>query len=395
MRGGSRNGQLKTHRSILLRIAFGTSILRRQRATGQLDGIGRYAEELLAALQSIPEFTVREYVHPDIARAAAPAALDAGSFLQQAAAAFAFSVPFRRMEQVAGASFDLVHASDHFIPKLRHVPVVATIHDIVPLSHPEWNRYRFPRLKAMLWQRSIGWARHIVTVSESAKRDIEQWCGVDANRISVTPLGVGPEWFREADHDEIRRVRGHYGLAEKYFLFLGVIQPRKNIGRLLDAHRQLPADLRRTVPLVTAGPPGWGCAQEEAALAAGEAGALRNIGPIAEPDLVPLVQSATALVLPSLHEGFGLPVLEAMAAGTSVIASNAGALPEVAGDAAILVDSLDVGALAETLRRVATDQTLQESLREHGRARARQFTWSRTAARTAEIYRSILTNPMN
>ncbi len=378
-----------------LRIAFGTSILRQQRATGQLDGIGRYAEELLAALQSLPEFIVREYAHPDIARTAAPGALDAGSFRNHAAAALAFSVPFRRMEHVAGTSCDLVHATDHFIPKLRHVPVVATIHDIVPLSHPEWNRYRFPRLKALLWQRSIGWAKHLVTVSESAKRDIEQWCGVDAKRISVTPLGVSQAWFSETDHDEIRRVRGHYGLPEHYFLFLGVMQPRKNIGRLLEAHRQLPADLRRAVPLVTAGPPGWGCAQEEAALAAGEAGALRNIGQIAEPDLVPLVQSATALVLPSLHEGFGLPVLEAMAAGTPVIASNAGALPEVAGDTAILVDPLDVTALAQALRRVATDRPLQESLRERGRARARQFTWSRNAARTAEIYRSILTNPMN
>jgi glycosyltransferase involved in cell wall biosynthesis len=378
-----------------LRIAFGTSILRQQRATGQFDGIGRYAEALLHALRSIPEFTVREYVHPDIARTAAVGALDAGSFRNQAAAALACAVPFRRMEQVAGTCFDLVHTTDHFIPKLRQVTVVATIHDVIPLSHPEWNRYRLPRLKAALWKRSIGWASHVVTVSESAKRDIQRWCRLPADHISVTPLGVGQQWFRDPDPDELDRIRKHYGLPERYFLFLGVMQPRKNIRRLLDAHRQLPAALRQAFPIVTAGPPGWGCAREEAALAAGEAGALRNIGPIAEPDLVPLVQGATALVLPSLHEGFGLPVLEAMAAGTPVIASNAGALPEVADDAAILCDPLDVRAWTEALRRVAGDCELQESLRGRGRERARQFSWQRTAELTADVYRRVLAAKMN
>lgn len=378
-----------------MRIALGTSVLQQQRATGQLDGIGRYAEELLAALQSIPEFAVREYAHPDLARTAAPGALDAGSFRNQAAAALAGAGRFRRMEQVAGTSFDLVHAIDHYIPKLRHVPVVATIHDVVPLSHPEWNRYRFPRLKALLWKRSIGWASHVVTVSESAKRDIQRWCRLPADHISVTPLGVGQQWFRDPDPDELDRIRNHYGLPERYFLFLGVMQPRKNIRRLLDAHRQLPAGLRQAFPIVTAGPPGWGCAREEAALAAGEAGALRNIGPIAEPDLVPLVQGATALVLPSLHEGFGLPVLEAMAAGTPVIASNAGALPEVAGDAAVLCDPLNVSAWAEALRRVSANREPQESLRGRGRERARQFSWHRTAELTANVYRRVLAAKMN
>jgi glycosyltransferase involved in cell wall biosynthesis len=375
--------------------ALGTSVLRQQRTTGNLDGIGRYTEELLSALRSFPDITLREYVHPDIARSPAPAALVAGPFRSQAVGALSVSLPFRQMQEMLGTSVELVHATDHFIPKLRGIPVVATIHDTIPLSHPEWNRYRFPRLKAALWKRSIGWASHVVTVSESAKREIQQWCGLPADHVSVTPLGVGQQWFRDPDPDELNRIRNHYGLPEHYFLFLGVMQPRKNIGRLLDAHRQLPAALRQAFPIVTAGPPGWGCAREEAALAAGEAGALRNIGPIAEPDLVPLVQGATALVLPSLHEGFGLPVLEAMAAGTPVIASNAGALPEVADDAAILCDPLDVRAWTEALRRVAGDCELQESLRGRGRERARQFSWQRTAELTADVYRRVLAANMN
>lgn len=378
-----------------LRIAFGTSILRQQRATGPLDGIGRYAEELLHALQSIPEFTVREYAHPDLARTAEPGALDAGSFRNQAAAALAGAVRFRRMEQIAGTSFDLVHATDHYIPKLRHVPVVATIHDVVPLSHPEWNRYRFPHLKALLWKRSIGWAKHIVTVSECAKREIAPWCGVSADRISVTPLGVSQAWFREADHDEIRRVRRTYDLPEKYFLFLGVMQPRKNVGGLIEAHRLLPPNLRQAVPLVAAGPPGWGCRLEEKALADGEEGALRSLGKIGEEDLLPLLQGAAALVLPSLHEGFGLPVLEAFAAGTPVIASNAGALPEVAGDAAVLADPLDPAAWAAAMRSIVEHEELAALLRAKGRDRARLFTWHRTARLTAEVYRNTLAEAMN
>jgi alpha-1,3-rhamnosyl/mannosyltransferase len=372
------------------RLAFGTSILRQQRATGQLDGIGRYAEELLAALGSMPEFRLQEYMHADIARTPVPGALEAGPFRRQAFGALAWGGEFGQTARSFGDSVGLVHATDHFIPHLRRTPVVATIHDAIPLSHPEWNRYRFRRLKGLLWKRSARWADHIITVSDHAKENIARWFGLAPDRIAVTPLGVSARWFAPPDPAHLARVRAACGLGEKYFLFLGVMQPRKNVARLLAAHRLLPAGLRREIPLVAAGPPGWDCAREEAAFADGEAGALRQIGQMNEDDLLPLVQGATALVLPSLHEGFGLPVLEAFAAGTPVIASNAGALPEVAGDAALLAGPLDIGAWAEALRRIADQRELRDTLRARGRERARQFTWQRTAELTADVYRRAL-----
>lgn len=374
-----------------MRIAFGTSVLRQQRLTGQVDGIGRYTEDLLSALRSLPGCSVREYTHPDIVRAGAGGGvLDAGSFRRQALEAFAFGRSFKTASSLLGSSADLVHATDHFVPCLRHTPVVATIHDAVPLSHPAWNRFRFRRLKGFLWKRSARWADRIITVSDHAKENIARWFGLAPERIAVTPLGVSARWFAPPDPAQLARVRAACGLGEKYFLFLGVMQPRKNMARLLAAHRLLAAGLRREIPLVAAGPPGWDCAREEAAFADGEAGALRQIGQMTEDDLVPLVQGATALVLPSLHEGFGLPVLEAFAAGTPVIASNAGALPEVAGDAALLAGPLDIGAWAEALRRIADQRELRDALRVRGRERARQFTWQRTAELTADVYREVL-----
>jgi len=375
-----------------LRLAFGVSILRQQRLTGQLDGIGRYGEELLSALRTFPGCSVQEYAHQDIVSAKAPGALDAGHFRRQFLAATSIDRPFDKTSRVLGASADLVHATDHFIPRLRKLPMVATIHDAIPLSRPEWNRYCFRKLKGMLWKRSAQWADRIITVSEDAKKSITQWFGIPSNRIDVTPLGVGTKWFTVSDKEAVSRVRTTHGLEGGYFLFLGVMQPRKNVGRLIEAHRLLPADLRHKAPLVVAGPPGWNCAKEESALGFGDGGALRQIGQMPEEDLLPLMQGATALVLPSLHEGFGLPVLEAFAAGTPVIASHAGAIPEVAGEAALLVDPLDVSALAEGMRLVACDRSLAQTLRAKGHERARQFTWQRTAELTADVYRKVLSD---
>jgi len=373
-----------------MRVAFGTSILRQQRRTGQLDGIGRYTEELLAALSLFPDCSVQEYVHSDISGAQAPNPLDAGHFRRQVLTATLLGRPFDGASRTPGASADVVHATDHFIPRLSKVPVIATIHDAVPLSHPEWNRYPLRKLKGMLWKRSAGWADRIITVSEDAKKSIARWFCIPAERIDVAPLGVGVRWFATPNELEVTRVRAKYGLPSSYFLFLGVIQPRKNVGRLIEAHRLLPSELRHKTPLVVAGPPGWDCAKEESAFVSGDGGALRQIGQMPEEDLLPLVQGATALVLPSLHEGFGLPVLEAFAAGTPVVASNAGAIPEVAGEAAILVDPINVPAFASAMQRVAERRTLAEALRAKGRARAQLFTWQKTAELTVSVYRKTL-----
>lgn len=373
-----------------MKIAFGTSVLRKQQKAGRLDGIGRYAEELLRALVATPQLTIREFVHEDLAQSPAPRTIAAGPFGTQALGTLLLKRPFARSERAFGDSVDIVHSPDHFIPCPQHIPVVATIHDAIPISHPEWINYSFKTLKNALWRRSAHWADYVITVSENSRREIVRCFGIPPERISVTPLGVGRRWFGEISREELERVRRMHNLPDRFFLFVGTLQPRKNVRRLIAAHRSLPAKLRREVPLVVAGRAGWLCEAEVAALEGGDNGALRYLHHVPKDDLMPLVQQAAVMVLPSLHEGFGLPVLEAFAAGTPVVTSDAGAIPEVAGDAAILVDPLDMSALAQAMSQVAGDTALADALRAKGRERAKQFTWQRTAKLTEDVYRKVL-----
>lgn len=375
-----------------MRVAFGSTVLRRALQGRSLDGIGRYSGELSGALEQLDGVSLCPFVFSG--KGLRPAdikhATDAGSFLRQALFSLATGRQFPVAAKNLTAKADLVHATDHFIPKLRGIPVVATLHDAIPLSHPEWINYSFKALKNALWKRSAHWADHVITVSENSKREVGRWFGIPPERISVTPLGVGRQWFSEISREELGRVKRQHALPERFFLFVGTVQPRKNVGRLIAAHRTLPVKIRREIPLLVAGRAGWQCEAEIAALEGGDNGALRHLGHVPEDDLVPLVKQASVVMLPSLHEGFGLPVLEAFAAGTPVIASKAGAIPEVAGDAAILVAPLDVSVLAQAMRRAAEDTALADALRTKGRERATRFTWQRTAELTAEVYRQVL-----
>lgn len=313
-----------------------------------------------------------------------------GSFKPQALWTLLCGLPFPVVQRRLKGNADLLHATDHFIPKLRDIPVVATLHDAIPLSHPEWINYSFKSLKNALWRKSAHWAEHVITVSEYSKQEIIRWFGLAPERISVTPLGVDERWFGESSSNERARVRQQHELPARYFLFVGTLQPRKNMATLIRAHRALPPELRRTLPLVVAGRAGWMCEKEASALRDGDGGTLRYLGHVTEQDLPTLMRQAAVFVLPSLHEGFGLPVLEAFAAGTPVVASQAGAIPEVAGDAALLVDPLDAAGMARAMQHAATDLKLAETLRAKGTARAKEFTWQRTAELTVQVYRSLL-----
>lgn len=345
----------------------------------------------MEALRANPGLELKPFCFSGVPSAASiPSPITAGAFQNQVLLSLLTGKYFPTSSTELTGKADLLHATDHFIPKLRGIPVVATLHDAIPLSHPEWINYSFKTVKNALWKRSAHWTDQVITVSEDSKREIVRWFGIPPERISVTPLGVGRQWFAEIPQKELERVRLKHALPERFFLFVGTVQPRKNVGRLLEAHRSLPAKLRREVPLVVAGRAGWLCEAEVAALEGGDDGALRYLRHVPEDDLMPLVKQASVMVLPSLHEGFGLPVLEAFAAGTPVVSSNAGAIPEVAGDAAILVDPLDVNALAQAMRQVVEDTPLAGALRAKGRERAKQFTWQRTAKLTEDVYRKVL-----
>ena len=313
-----------------------------------------------------------------------------GSFEPQVVQALALGSFFRSLDNALPQSVSLVHATDHRIPRLKNRPVVATLHDAIALSHLNGLRYRWKGLRAFIFKRTTRWATQIITVSEHSKKEIVKWFGIPEGKITVTPLGVDDDWHREVGKDELARVRAAYSLPERFFFFVGTLQPRKNVRRIIDAHTSLPPPLRGEVPLIIAGRHGWMCDAEVAELQSCQDGTLRWLQYVPSEDLLPIFKHATALVWPSLNEGFGLPVLEAFAAGLPVVTSNTTSLPEVAGDAALLVDPENTGDIADAMRQMATDDALRSDLRARGRARAKQFTWDRTARQTIEVYRKAI-----
>ena len=377
----------------MIRVGFGVTVLARCLESGGVDGIGSYTRELMKRLvvaenvdlvpisfgHSLPQMDGVTYETLQYGRFASSAVISALSGLS-----------FPGTGEIS-KKIDLMHATDHRIPNLGKIPVVATLMDAIPLSHPEWVNFKFRAIKNALWQRSTQWAAHVVTISEYSRQEIETHFGVPTEKISVIPLGVDERWFRPIAKETINETLSRYGLPEQFFLFVGTLQPRKNIGRVIEAHRSLPEGVRNEVPLVIVGRAGWQCDEIVNALVSGTYGkSVLWLKHLSDDDLLAVMKAATALVFPSLYEGFGLPVLEAFAAGTPVITSDGTSLPEVAGDAALLVNPVDVTSIAEAMLRLLEIPELVNLLREKGYVRARSHSWDRTALMTLEVYRQVL-----
>jgi glycosyltransferase involved in cell wall biosynthesis len=264
-------------------------------------------------------------------------------------------------------------------------PAIAAIHDLGYL----WFRSAYTPLAWILLHlgtiRNARGARRIVVDSQATARDVIRYLHVSPDRLRVAYLG-GPE-VRDVEPDPLLRER--YNLPERYFLFVGTLQPRKNVPRLLRAFAVARARgrLGEQTVLALAGQAGLGA--ESLKELAGELGigdAVRWLGYIPSEDRPALYASALAFVFPSLYEGFGLPVLEAMAWGTPVIASDVSSLPEVVGDAGLLVDPLDVAGLSDAMARVADDRSLTDRLVARGRDQAARFSWDRCAAEIEKTF---------
>jgi glycosyltransferase involved in cell wall biosynthesis len=216
-------------------------------------------------------------------------------------------------------------------------------------------------------------------VSHSTARDVETFLGVPHDRLRVVPLGVAPV-FRPQSAEVVAELRRRLELPDRFCLFVSTIEPRKNLPVLLDAW----SHLEHRVPLVVVGSTGWRAREIEAKLDRAR-GDVQRLGTVARRDLPALYSAADCLCHPSWYEGFGLPPLEAMACGTPVVVSDRSSLPEVVGDAGLLVDPADPDAWTAALERVLGDRELRNDLRRRGRARAASFTWTRTAKETWRV----------
>jgi glycosyltransferase involved in cell wall biosynthesis len=284
---------------------------------------------------------------------------------------------------------DVLFVPAHVMPLVSVVPSVVTVHDLGYLFYPEAHR-PFDR-----WY--LGWTtrRHaqgaacVIADSQATRADLIHLYQADPERIVVVYPGRDESLARVEATDVIHAVRARYGIGSDYLLYLGTLQPRKNLVRLVEAFgrlQHLTAELR----LVLAGKKGWLYDDLFARVKAlGLEDHVLFTGYVADEDKAPLLSGARALVFPSLYEGFGLPVLEAMTCGTPVLTSNVSALPEVAGDAALLVDPLDVDSMAEGMSRLFTDEELRVTLVEKGYAQVRKFSWARAADEVLQVLEAV------
>jgi glycosyltransferase involved in cell wall biosynthesis len=289
--------------------------------------------------------------------------------------------------QLARLGLDVCHFTNAVAPLWTPCPSVVTIHDMTLWLFPELHGRR--RLLAMrpVIPLAARRAAAIITVSHSAKRDIVSILGVPEHKVHVVYEAPAP-FFRVLERDpKLEAIREHHELPERFVLHVGTIEPRKNLVRLLEAFAQFRRDTGESHTLILVGQRGW---RDEAVFSAAERLALGNavrfLGYVSPDTLVALYNLADAVAFPSLYEGFGLPVVEAIVCGTPVVASANGSLAEIAGDAAEFVNPMDVESIAAGLQRVLVDRTRHVELRTKGLARASLFSWGQAAIQTRQIY---------
>ena len=339
-------------------------------------GIGRYARELIEALGRVDHANQYDILlpHADHPFTARP------NMRYQV-----IRIPFFRRrvwEQAAPlllGPYDVLHFPYDSCVAWKRGRFITTIHDVKPLLFPELRARSSLHTRIEQWLVGDRWRTidHVITVSEHSRRDLQAHAPLRPDQVSVTPLGLDADRF----HPPSERVGGR-----PYVFCVAGSDPTKNVGGLVEAFAKLPAGLRRDYDLVLAGDV---CKRADIRTAIERlhlATHTKLVGQVSDDELARYYQQATVFVFPSLYEGFGLPVLEAMGCGCPVICSNASSLPEVAGDAAVLVDPRRPDRLAEELAVVLTSPDVQASLRARGLARAKEFQWDRTAQQTVAIY---------
>jgi alpha-1,3-rhamnosyl/mannosyltransferase len=367
------------------KVGFGTTLLNRGLSGAGVDGIGQYCLELIKQFKAeSDELEISQYSF--------------GVVNSQSSAHVLPSYPAHLFESMLNIrkystsqkyfeTVDLIHCTDQLIPVVPNKPLVATVMDTIPLSHPEFIKTRSRFIKPLLWQKLTAKANHIITISEFSKGEIINLMGFPEEKVTSIPLGVDERFFSRIPEQEINEILKRLNIVKPFFLFLGSIQPRKNLLKMIQAHSTLPNHLATQFPLVIAGKVAWDDGQ---ILDAIKKGVLESrciwLNYVSDIEKRVLLQSAQGLVFASLYEGFGLPIIEAFASQAPVITSNCTSMPEVAEDAALIIDPLSIESITSALNCLIESTDKREQLKVLGLEKAKKYTWERVAHATKAVY---------
>lgn len=363
-----------------------------------LTGIGRYTFELAQGLSQAAladlRFMQAGRIRPSLPSVPDEQPLSRGPWLRRMLQRQDWALRLhghwhahRQARTMAALPHHVFHSPNFYLPPTAG-PGVVTLHD---LSCYDWAHCHPPqRVRHMQREiaHSLQRAEVLITVSERMRQDIATFFSWPLDRVVATPLAAAPDFFPRRSDQLEPSLRSMGLVPDGYVLYVGTIEPRKNLSRLIEAYAQLPAQVRHRWPLVLAGYVGWNSHDLHGQIMAAQAqGWLRYLGYVPQQRLPELMAGARLFVFPSLYEGFGLPVLEAMASGVPVVSSNATSLVEVCGDAALLHDPQDEAQLHQHLVRGLEDEDWRAQARVRGLAQASRFSWARCTAQTLEAYR--------
>ena len=363
-----------------------------------LAGVGQYTYRLIAEMQQLlphqPWLFYGTSWHQEIRTAAPPGVRGIHDAIKRVVPNPQVVLRFLKQARFSTGArehrINLYHEPAFLAYRFRG-PTVVTVHDISWIRHPETHPADRVREMNRVMPGVIRHAEHIVVDSDFVRQEVMGYYGVPDSRVTTVLPGVSPE-FKPIDAGRCLRALAQFNLQPgQYLLAVGTLEPRKNLSTVIAAFEQLPATLRRRFPLVIVGMNGWGMESFSDSLRHMIAdGEVRLLGYVPQGDLPALYSGARLFVYPSLYEGFGLPPLEAMACGVPVIASRRASLPEVVGDAGVLVEALDERAIAQHMQALIEDDVLHASLAEAGRRRAQTFTWRKFAHETIAVYKKVV-----
>ena len=356
-------------------------------------GIGRYTYSLISGLAPLAaDDTLAILYNPALPNSrydlAALARYPNVELVRVDVPTFSLAEQLRLPFLISRFSFDIFHSPYYVKPYRLPVPSILTLYDTIPTRYPAYYPRHTRLLIRLLKRLALRSAAHCIAISETTKADFVRHYSVAPERITAIPLAADAR-FRPAESAAIAAVRQRYHLPPDYVLYLGINKPHKNLVRLIDGFSRI-THHGSHITLIIAG--AWDPRYPEPRRRVETLGlesAVRFLGPVPEEELPALYSGAMAFVFPSLYEGFGLPVLEAMSCGVPVACSNTSSLPEIVGQAALTFDPTDVEAMAEALSRLLSDAELRAELRRRGLERAQRFSWAETARRTLDVYHSV------